>query len=140
MHNHYTIPRSCLLLFERIGALSQGTGLGKMTELNRETQPGEQIMTTIRAVIYDRRIDVPAPRDLPDGTEVLVTIGTSIPDDDGPMSPQEIARIHAAMQTLLPFEIPEDVAADLDAWERKVNQFGIDNTDKGIESKGDIQG
>jgi hypothetical protein len=39
-------------------------------------------MTTIRAVIRDRRIDVPAPSDLPDGTEVLLTIGTKLPDGD----------------------------------------------------------
>jgi hypothetical protein len=102
-------------------------------ELNRRAQTGEPIMTTIRAVIHDRRIDVPAPRDLPDGTEVLLTIGTSGPDDDGPMSPEEIARVHAAMQTLLPLDIPDDVAADLDAWERKVNQYGIDNADRGVE-------
>ena len=30
---------------------------------------------------------------MPDGTEVLLTIGTSVPDDDGPMSPAEIARV-----------------------------------------------
>lgn len=90
-------------------------------------------MTTIRAVIHDRRIDVPAPKDLPDGTEVLLTIGTRAPDDDGPMSPEEIARVHASMQTLLPLDIPDDVAADLDAWEHRLDQHGIDNADKGIE-------
>ena len=90
-------------------------------------------MTIVRAVISDRSITVPAPIDLPDGTEVIVTIGTSYPNDDGPMSPEEIARVHAAMQTLLPLDIPDDVAADLDAWERKINQYSIDNTDRGIE-------
>jgi hypothetical protein len=84
-------------------------------------------------LIQDRRIDVPAPSDLPDGTEVILTIGSRVHDDDGPMSPEEIARVHAAMQKLLPFDIPDDVAADLDAWDRKVNQYGIDNADKGIE-------
>jgi len=90
-------------------------------------------MTTIRAVIHDGRIDVPALKELPDGTEVLLTIVTSVFDDDGPMSPEEIAQVHAAMQTLLPLEIPDDVAADLDAWERKLNQHGMDNADRGIE-------
>jgi hypothetical protein len=90
-------------------------------------------MTTIRTVIRDRRIDVPAPTDLPDGTEVLLTIGTNLPDDDGPMSQEEIARVLAAMRRLGPLDIPEDVAADLDAWERKVNQYGIDNAEKGME-------
>ena len=54
-------------------------------------------MTTVRTVIHDRRIEVPAPEDLPDGTEVILTIGTDVADDDGPMSPEEIARVLAAM-------------------------------------------
>jgi hypothetical protein len=32
-----------------------------------------------------------------------------------------------------PLEIPDDVAADLDAWERKLNQYGIDHADEGVE-------
>jgi len=90
-------------------------------------------MTTIRTVIHDRRIEVPAPEDLPDGTEVILTIGTDIADDDGPMSPEEIAGVLAAMGQMQPLEIPDDVAADLDAWERKLNQHGIDHADKGVE-------
>jgi len=90
-------------------------------------------VTTVRTVIHDRRIEVPAPEDLADGTEVILTIGTDIADDDGPMSPDEIARVLAAMGQMRPLEIPDDVAADLDAWERKLNQQGIDHTDRGIE-------
>jgi hypothetical protein len=55
-------------------------------------------MTTIRAVIRDRRIDVPAPQELPDGTAVLVTIGADRPNDESPMSPEEIAATLAAME------------------------------------------
>jgi hypothetical protein len=84
-------------------------------------------------VIHDRRIEVPAPEDLPDGTEVVLTIGTDGADDDGPMSPEEIARVLSAMERIQPLEIPEDVAADLDAWERKLNQRGIDHANEGIE-------
>jgi hypothetical protein len=32
-------------------------------------------MTRIRTVIHDRRIEVPAPSDLSDGTEVILTKG-----------------------------------------------------------------
>lgn len=53
--------------------------------------------------------------------------------DDGPVSPEEIARIDAAMQKLLPLDISDDVAADLEAWERTLNQHGIDHFEKGIE-------
>jgi hypothetical protein len=89
-------------------------------------------MTVLKTTIRNRRIDVPAPSDLPDGTEVILTIGTDTPDDD-PMTPEEIARVLAAMEKLEPLEIPAETAADLDAWERKLNQHGIDNADKGIE-------
>jgi hypothetical protein len=67
---------------------------------------------------------VPAPNDLPDGMEVILTIGTSVPDDEN-MPPEEIARVLAAMRKLEPLEIPADTAADLEAWERKLNQHGI---------------
>jgi hypothetical protein len=87
----------------------------------------------MRTVIRDRRIEVPAPEDLADGTEVILTIGTDVVDEDGPMSPEEITRVLAAMERLQPLEIPDDVAADLDAWERKLNQHGIDRADEGGE-------
>jgi hypothetical protein len=90
-------------------------------------------VTTVRTVIHDRRIEVPAPEDLPDGTEVVLTIGTDVADPDGPISSEEIARILAAMDQMQPLEIPDDVVADLDAWERKLNQHGIDYADNGDE-------
>ena len=89
-------------------------------------------MTTIHTVIHDRRIDVPAPPDLPDGTEVILTIGPASADE-APMTSQEIERVLAAMQKLEPLDIPEEVAADLDAWENKLNQYGIDHTEQGGE-------
>ncbi len=90
-------------------------------------------MITIKTTIRDRRIDVPAPSGIPDGTEVILTIGESEPSESEPMSPQEIARVLAAMQKLEPLDIPEDVAADLNAWERRINQHGIDHTDQSME-------
>jgi hypothetical protein len=90
-------------------------------------------VTTVRTVIHDRRIEVPAPDDLPEGTEVILSIGTDVDIDDGPMSPAEIARVLAAMGQMQPLEIPDDLAADLDAWERTLNQHGIDHADNGVE-------
>ena len=84
-------------------------------------------MTIVRAVIHDRRIEVAAPADLVDGTEVILTIGTEGDADDGPASPEEIARVLKAMGRLQAMEIPDVVAADLDAWERTLNQHGIDH-------------
>ena len=37
------------------------------------------------------------------------------------------------MQQLKPFEIPDEVAADLDDWERKINQHGIEHRDPSME-------
>jgi hypothetical protein len=88
-------------------------------------------MTVIKTTIRNRRIDVPAPSEFPDGTEVTLTIDTRVPDE--PMSPDEIARTLAAMRQLEPLEIPVDIATDLDAFERQINQHGIDNFGKGIE-------
>jgi hypothetical protein len=89
-------------------------------------------VTTVRTVIHDRRIEVPAPDDLADGTEVILTIGTDVVDD-APMAQAEITRVLAAMARVQSLEIPDDVAADLDAWERKLNQRGIDHADEGGE-------
>ena len=86
----------------------------------------------LKGVIRNGRVEVDEPIDLPEGTEVLVTSGATGPDND-PVPPAEIARVLAAMQLLQPLEIPDGVGADLDAWERKLNQYGIDNIDKGIE-------
>jgi hypothetical protein len=90
-------------------------------------------MTSIKTTIRNRRIDVPAPDDIPDGTEVTVTIDDRAGRDEQPASPQEIAHVLAAMQRLEPLEIPEDVAADLNAWEQKINQRGIEHVDSSME-------
>ena len=88
----------------------------------------------LKGVIRHGRVEVDEPIDLPEGTKVVVTSGTTGPDDD-PVKREEIARVLAAMHQLQPMEIPDDdVGADLDAWESKLNQHGIDNTDLGNEN------
>jgi hypothetical protein len=76
---------------------------------------------SIKGVVRGGRVEFDRPIDLPDGTPVVVTTDMSVADDDGPMSPEEIARALAAMQKQERWEIPDDLAADLDAWERKIN-------------------
>src|SRR5262245_48889281 len=93
----------------------------------------EGMMTTIKTRIRNRRIDVPAPSEIPDGTEVILTVQANRAKEDEPMPPEEIAHVLAAMQKLESLDIPEDVAADLDAWERKINQRGIDHRDESTE-------
>ena len=62
----------------------------------------------------------------------ILMIGTDIADDEGPVSPEEIARVLAAMRQMKPLEIPDDIASDLDAWERRPTRRGIDHADDGI--------
>lgn len=70
-------------------------------------------MTTIKATIKDRRIELEVPADWPDGTEVEIhplehTNGTF-------MSPAEIADVLAAMEKVEPFDLSEAEKAAWDA-------------------------
>ena len=82
----------------------------------------------LKGFIRNGRVEVDEPIDLPEGTEVVVAPNV-IGRDDGPVPPEEIARVLAAMQRLQPLDIPDDVGADLAAWEQKLNQRGTDHTD-----------
>jgi hypothetical protein len=80
-------------------------------------------MTTITATIREGRLELPHPIDLPDGTEVKIRLliadeAESESADDGPMTPDEIARALAAMDKVQPFEMTEEERALLQA-ERK---------------------
>ena len=83
----------------------------------------------LKGVIRNGRVEVAEPIDLPEGTAVVVA-----PDarGDDAVSPDEIARVLAGMRRLRPLDIPDAVAADLDAWERTVNRHGIDHAESGI--------
>ncbi len=86
----------------------------------------------LKATIRNGRIELDEPMTLPEGLPVFVST-TASNNDDGPMTPEEIARTLAAMKKLEPLEIPDDVMADLDAWERKINQHGIDRDNADAE-------
>lgn len=88
--------------------------------------------TVMRGFIRDGRVEVDEPINLPEGTEVMVALEVA-GRDDGPVPPEEIASVLKGMARLQPLEIPDAVADDLDAWERKLNQRGIDRGEAGIE-------
>ena len=92
-------------------------------------------MNAIKATVKAGRVDVPVPSEWPDGTEVEIhPLGQAGPaEDDAPMTPEEIARILAAMEKVEPFDLTPQEKADLEAWERKVKEYTIANMDKGIE-------
>jgi len=86
----------------------------------------------LKGTIRNGRVEVDEPINLPEGTEVIVA--TETPGrDEGPVPPEEIAYDLAAMRRLLPLDISDANAAELDAWEKKLNQHGIDNAEMGIE-------
>jgi hypothetical protein len=81
------------------------------------------------AIVRNGQLELPAPIDLPDGTPVEVRLperAASRPEDEGPMTPDEIARILAAMEKIEPLEMTEAEQAALAAdrqtrkdWEKK---------------------
>lgn len=68
-------------------------------------------MTTIKATIQNGRIEPHEPLNLPEGTEVEITVPET---DDEPMSQAEIDRILAAMDRMEPLQMTD---AELAAWE-----------------------
>ena len=72
-------------------------------------------MTTLRATIEGRRLELDVPPEWPDGTEVEIhplqggTVGST-----GVMSPEEIARTLGAMDRIEGFDMTADEVA---AWE-----------------------
>ncbi len=69
-------------------------------------------MNIIRATIRNGRIEPDEPLDLPEGTEVQITVPEN---DDEPMSQAEIDRILAAMDRIIPFQMTPEEEALLEA-------------------------
>ena len=70
------------------------------------------IATILKGVVRNGRIEVAEPIEFPDGTEVMIAESRAVESDDDPMSPEEIARVLAAMEKIEPFMLtPEEEAA-----------------------------
>ena len=72
-------------------------------------------MIALRGKIKNGQVVLDHPADLPDDTEVIVTPGQAGGDDDGPMSPEETARVLAAMAQVQPFEMTVEEEAEFAA-------------------------
>src|ERR1051325_5085422 len=66
----------------------------------------EGAMTTIKATVKDRRLELDVPADWPDGIEVEIH-PVSEGSDAGSMSPEEIAKTLAAMDRVEPFDLSD---------------------------------
>jgi hypothetical protein len=82
-------------------------------------------VSTIKATVKGGRLELEQPIDLPDGTELLIPVPDA-PDGDTPMSPEEIARVLAAVDRMIPFDrTPEDEARlEADRQARKAWEHG----------------
>lgn len=88
----------------------------------------------IKGVVRKGRVEVAAPIDLPDGSEVFIASDAHDLSDNGrSMTPSEIAETLAAMERVEPFDMTQEERADADAWEKKVTDYSIANLNKGIE-------
>jgi hypothetical protein len=59
-------------------AVSGAAGVVQLAPTPLPKKEGAKAVTTVRTVIHDRRIEIPAPADLADGTQVILTIGTDV--------------------------------------------------------------
>jgi hypothetical protein len=89
-------------------------------------------MSTILAkgVVQDGRIEVEAPIDLPNGTEVIVSTAK---EEDRPMTPAEIAQVLAAMEKIEPFDMTPEEEAEIEAGRQAIKEYMIAKMNKRIE-------
>ena len=81
---------------------------------------GRTDVTTLKGTIQNGQVVLPEPTDLPDGTEVeiLPVSRAEAADDEGPVTPDEIARTLAAMEQIEPFEMTDQERAAIEAERR----------------------
>jgi hypothetical protein len=91
-------------------------------------------MTAIKATVKGGRLDLQVPADWPDGTEVEIhPLEPGRAQDEGPMTPEEIARVLAAMEKVQPFEMTPEEEAAIEAHRQRNKAYTIANMHKGME-------
>ena len=95
-------------------------------------------LIVMKGVVQNGQVIVEEPINLPDGSKVTITAQpqenfAGVADNERPMTPDEIVRTLAAMDRIEPFDISPEEEAKAAAWEKKVNEYTIANTDKGLE-------
>jgi hypothetical protein len=83
-------------------------------------------MTTIRTLVQHRRIEVPAPDDLPDGTEVVVEVipaskKMGLDESEWDDSPEGVAAWLAWLDMLEPISFAEP-----DAFDEEFRRFNVE--------------
>lgn len=79
-------------------------------------------MTTIKAIVQDRRLELEVPFDWPDGTEVAICpLANGATGESDRLSPDEIVAALAALDAIEPFEMTDEEIAHWEA-ERKARK------------------
>lgn len=63
----------------------------------------ETALTPINGIVRNGKIEIEAPSDFLEGSEVRIWLDITRADDDGPMHPDEIERTLEAMSQVQPF-------------------------------------
>ena len=100
-------------------------------------------MKTIKAIVKHRRIELTAPDDLPDGTEVLVDVTPVSPgkigldESERRDDPEALADWDAWIKTIEPIELtPEEEAASA-RFEEEFRRFNIEAVRKQMAEGGE---
>ena len=93
-------------------------------------------MNAIKATVRNGRIETNEPINLPEGTELLISLpnGNFEEYEDGwDNSPEGIASWLAWYNSLDPLIFTAEEEADTESWLKKMNEYSGANLDKGIE-------
>ena len=92
--------------------------------------------TLMKGIVRNGRVETDKPLNLPDGTELLISVSkgcSSDVEEDWDNNPEAIADWLKWCDSLQPLKITPEEQADTDAWLKKINDFGSANRDKDIE-------
>ena len=96
-------------------------------------------MNTIKTTIQNRRIELNAPDELPDGTEVLVDVTAVSPEKVGideaewRDDPGALADWDAWLRTIEPIELTPEEQAGNDRFEKEFRRFNVEAVRKQME-------
>lgn len=89
---------------------------------------------TFRATVRGGRIETTRPLDLPDGTELRITVANSTSDeDDYDTSPEGIAVWLTWLASLQPLVRSEQEEHEAKEWEHRCDRYEIDKQNRDIE-------
>ncbi len=100
-------------------------------------------MNAIEATVTNRRIEVPAPADWPDGTKVVVDVMTSLAancldnvdfmtEDEQSDDPAAIERWIAELDALPGITLKPEEEAEMHAWRKREKEFNLESARREI--------